>query len=275
MCRDLSPRRQPFIQRLHRSFFIRSSRETTCDTWTSPLRRNTELDQKHACKLRDVKLARGHTFVSSPSLRGSSVIDAGAHRCEFAEIIARNYGARVIALEPNKELPVEHRHPDIALVRAALSDDDGEGMLFLDENPEGSTIIRDGSKNIADLEKVPVTFRSLRSLVSEFNMDQIELLKLDIEGAEFSVIQSIDNELAGIIRQVTVEFHPAAAMREEVSRIKDACAHLAACGFHVFRSSYRGYGDVLFLNSRYFANPGQTFRYLLPYYRKALERGVV
>lgn len=222
----------------------------------------------------DIKLARGHTFIYSPGLRGSAVIDGGAHRCEFADIMASTYGARVIGLEPNSELPIDYHHPDIALVRAALSDDDGEGAFFLDENPEGGSIIQGRSKHITEKKAVPVKFRGLASLVEEFGVDKFALLKLDIEGAEFDVIRSIGDDLASMIQQITVEFHPALPQGDDVVRMEAAFAHLAAQGFHMCRSSYRGYGDVLFLNSRYFKEPSKGFRLLLPYFRKGLERGL-
>jgi len=243
------------------------------EIWTFPLKHNTISDGKRSYGLRNVKLARGHTFICSPVLRGSTVIDGGAHRCEFAGIMARNYGTRVIALEPNTALPVEHCHPDISLVRAALSAEDGEGSFFLNENPEGSSIFQDPAKDAEDPEAVSVKFRGLRSLVEEFDIDEIGLLKLDIEGAEFDVIRSIDDDFARMIHQISVEFHPADPMRgEEIGRMEGAFAHLAKHGFNMCRSSYRGYGDVLFLNSRYFENPTKMFRVLLPYYRKVMER---
>ena len=227
---------------------------------------------KQRCRLQDIKLARGHTFFSSSSLAGGLVIDGGAHRCEFANIMASTYDSRVVALEPNAALSIDHLHPNIELARAALSNGDSDGLLYLNENPEGSSIISDGSKHIEDEVTVLVKFRCLRSLVEEFEIDRIALLKLDIEGAEFEVIRSIDEDLAGRIHQITVEFHPADPKQGlEMARMESAFLHLAEHGFHMCRSSYHGYGDVLFLNSRYFEKPGRAVLMLLPYCRKAME----
>jgi FkbM family methyltransferase len=237
------------------------------------VRQQNRAKTQQSCGLRDVKLARGHTFVCSPSLGGTTIIDAGAHRCEFASIMATTYGARVIALEPNPALSVEHHHPDITLVRAALSNEDGVGSFCLDENPEGGAIVCKNNRHLEGREVVPVRLRNLCSLVAEFEVDQIGLLKLDIEGAEFGVLHSIDADLSRKIRQITVEFHPTNPRGEVISRMERAFAHLVALGFYICRSSYGGYGDVLFLNSNCFENPSRMFRFLLPYYRKGLERG--
>lgn len=238
----------------------------------SSLRQEISVEKnKYSFDLRDVRRNRGHTFVLSPGLLGSAVIDAGAHRCEFAYMMASKYGARVIALEPNRALPVDHSHEEVTLLRVALSEADGEGSLFIDDNPEGSSIIRDGVQDTESQAAVPCEFRSLRSLVAEFNINRIGLLKLDIEGAEFGVIQSIDDDLARLIHQITIEFHPAAPTSAELPKIENAIAYLEALGFQMCRSSYRGYGDIVLLNSRYFEIPGKFFRAALPYYRKTLE----
>lgn len=227
--------------------------------------------RQNRCKLRDVKLARGHTFVWSRSLHGSMIIDAGAHRCEFAYMMASKYGARVIALEPNSALPVNHSHQQIRLLRAALAVVDGQGSLFIDDNLEASSIIHEGASHNNDRAGAPCEFRSIRSLITEFNIDRIGLLKLDIEGAEFGVVESIDEDIALLIDQITIEFHPAAPTSAELPPIENAILHLKGLGFQMFRSSHTGYGDILFLNSRSFEIPGKLFGAALPYYRKVLE----
>lgn len=229
------------------------------------------MNRMHNCRLRDVKLARGHTFVWCDSLRGSMVIDAGAHRCEFAHILASKYGARVIALEPNNTLSADHSHKEVRLLRSALADADGQGALFIGDNLEASSIIHEDASDAGGSVGVPCEFRSVRSLIAEFNIDRIGLLKLDIEGAEFDVIKSIDKELAHLIDQITIEFHPAAPRGKEFLPIDEAISHLKSLDFQMFRSSHTGYGDVLFLNSRNIKMPGKLFGVALPYYRKALE----
>jgi FkbM family methyltransferase len=224
-------------------------------------------------RLHHVKLARGHTFISCPSLRGSTVIDGGAHLGEFAVIMATFYGTKVIALEPNKELTIDLNHPDIFYVCAALSDGDGEGTMFLNQNIEASSIYCDTSDGSQNQHQVPVSIRGLQSLIEQFGVEQIGIVKLDVEGAEFSTIQSINDVLAPMIYQLTVEFHPTRPTGEEEYRMERSFKHLRELGFYICRSSFFGYGDVLFLNSRYFSKPGWMFRTLLPFYRKGLELG--
>ena len=221
----------------------------------------------------DVALVRGHTFIASRLGPGSLVLDAGAHRCEFANAMAKRFGCRVIALEPNSTLLREPTEAGVTLVNAALSGADGTATLVLDENPEGSSIIQDHSPRPSGVISVEVPVRSVVSLANEFQIDRIDLLKLDIEGAEISVIDSLDETLSRKISQLTVEFHPSNATGDDEEIILEAVSRLRKLDFYPCKASYNGYGDIFFLNRNIFAAPGKFFAMAMPYYRKGLEYG--
>jgi hypothetical protein len=77
---------------------------------------------------------------------------------------------------------------------------------------------------------------------------RIDLLKLDIEGAEFDLIAATPNQILQRINQITVEFHdfkPAFRNRE---LFENARARLESIGFDCGNMAFRTHGDVLFLN---------------------------
>jgi hypothetical protein len=81
---------------------------------------------------------------------------------------------------------------------------------------------------------------------------KIDLLKLDIEGAEFDLIAVTPNQILQRISQIAVEFHdfkPAFRNRELFENARD---RLIALGFICCNMAFRTNGDVLFLN------PGRT-----------------
>ena len=82
---------------------------------------------------------RGHSFLVEPSHNPLLVVDAGAHKCEFANIIASTLPSRVIAFEPNGGLDV-FVHPAVKLIQCALSHSDGQCVLSVDQNPEASSV---------------------------------------------------------------------------------------------------------------------------------------
>lgn len=215
----------------------------------------------------DLKLARGHSFLASLVTPGGLVIDAGAHRCEFANQLAVKYGARIISLEPNSELRVGSLAENVTLLRAALAGKDGEAEFSISTNPEASSLIRRCPSGRARTQIVPT--RSLTSLFAEFAQDGVDLVKLDVEGAEFEVLMQETAETLSRCKQISVEFHPHdARTAPDVARIEDAADRLKSLGFAVVRCSYQGYGDVLFVNKNY-----QVFKIkkFAPYIRKINE----
>jgi FkbM family methyltransferase len=53
---------------------------------------------------------------------------------------------------------------------------------------------------------VQVEGRHLAAILREFGISQIEVLKMDIEGAELEVLDSPNDEFFGGIGQLTIEF---------------------------------------------------------------------
>jgi len=72
---------------------------------------------------------------------------------------------------------------------------------------------------------IKVQLRSLVSIMHELNHSHIDLLKMDIEGAEYDVLNSA-RQILSLIKQICVEFHPAKGIV-----IADEIAKLTAFGF--------------------------------------------
>jgi FkbM family methyltransferase len=217
--------------------------------------------------LGDLRLERGHSFLASLITPGGVIIDAGAHRCEFANAMAQKWGASVVSLEPNEALYPAYIDPRVRLLRAALADQDGEAIFTIDGNPEASRIIHNNGSAAA--EGVSVQTRSLASLLGEFGAAGVELLKLDIEGAEYPVLMNATREVLAQFKQISVEFHPFDAKNSaDLAKIRAVISRMYELGFKGVRCSFMGYGDYLFVNSLHQAPINQT---LFPFARKFLE----
>ncbi len=78
-------------------------------------------------------------------------------------------------------------------------------------------------------------------------LEKIDLLKIDIEGAEIALFDSTSNDVLSRIRQITVEFHdfiPELGIQNDVKRTK---LRLQSLGFYCIEWS-RTNTDVLFIN---------------------------
>ena len=86
-----------------------------------------------------------------------------------------------------------------------LSDADEEKDFYLPENEgfvSGSEIYRTGLK----MSSIKVKMKSLNTITSELNHKHISILKMDIEGSEFKVIDTFNND-GVLIDQICVEVH--------------------------------------------------------------------
>ena len=89
---------------------------------------------------------------------------------------------------------------------------------------------------------------TLRELRRRAGIDRIDLLKVDIEGAEIGMFDDCSDEELRSIGQITVEFHAFLFPEQQaaVTRIRERMAHI---GFWVLPFSLDS-TDVLFLNRR-------------------------
>lgn len=87
-------------------------------------------------------------------------------------------------------------------------------------------------------QAVDADVRRLGSIMDDLRHDHVDLLKLDIEGAEFAVLEDI--MAANLdVRQVLVEFHHRFASIP-LSETVDAVARLGVCGYKLFYVSPKG-----------------------------------
>ncbi|WP_224982615.1 FkbM family methyltransferase [Geomonas agri] len=158
--------------------------------------------------------------------------------------VIEKYGVTVHAFDPTprsaqfvqrQSLPEEFVfHP------YGLADYDGTALFYPPENAEwvSHTLLR---RRRTAKNAIEVAVYRLETIMSLLGHDRIDLLKMDIEGAEYGVIGDIltSSPVAGGAQQLLVEFHH----RFPGKGIKDtnACIEaLAKAGLHSFHISESG-----------------------------------
>ena len=188
---------------------------------------------------------RGHHIWIAPLTKDSVVVDAGAHRGEFSAEIIRRFGCRCHLIEANPELAKNLTVAGAAsITTAALGACDGCGMLHVSENPEATGLFDGGSATTS----VEVETISLATLMQRLGITKIDILKLDIEGAEFDLIASTPDQILQGINQISVEFHDFKPAFRGRGLFENARARLQSMGFDCCNMAFRTHGDVLFLN---------------------------
>ncbi len=80
-------------------------------------------------------------------------------------------------------------------------------------------------------------------------INEVDLLKIDIEGAELQLFLSTSDDVFSSIKQISIEFHdfmdlyPSEEVKKIINRFKS--------GFYIIKFSRYYYYDVLFINKLY------------------------
>jgi FkbM family methyltransferase len=139
------------------------------------------------------------------------VIDVGAHVGAFTIWVASRAPCLVLALEPNPETfqlleqNVERAAIGrrVALEKAALAGQSGERKLSVRRYSTDATIL--GAEESADA--VPVKAFSLVDVIVMSGFPEIDLLKIDVEGAEYEVFANLEPHTLDRVRALIVECH--------------------------------------------------------------------
>ncbi len=152
-------------------------------------------------------------------------IDCGANTCEvLRRAIARYPGFEFHAFEPQPELArfgeeVQREHPGVAIGfrSEAVWIEDGKVDLFLATRwggnyRGGSTIMRGHTRNRTSVDyEVPHSVAAIdfsRWLASTVAPEDLVIVKMDIEGAEFPVLEKlIEDGNHRLVDRLEVEFH--------------------------------------------------------------------
>ena len=133
---------------------------------------------------------------------GMTVVDAGANMGGFSVLAAHRVGTsgRVFAFEPEPRNFASlsrrmRRFPMVTPVQRAVSDTVGEAVLHLDSFHAGHSLVGVIAGPAVSETTVPVT--SLDAFVREQGLAGLDVVKLDVEGAELQAIAGMREQLAG------------------------------------------------------------------------------
>jgi FkbM family methyltransferase len=172
-----------------------------------------------------------------------NVIDAGASVGLFTQYMLNKGVKQVASIECDDRSIVALfsnfiGNPKVKIIGMALSDIDGEKELYWKEdNPlvnsldincsEFSTQDNPNSKTVKTT--------TLETLISNLNWGKIDLLKIDIEGSEWDVINNTPDGVFQSIDKILLEYHwPKGRLQSVISRLQ-------SLGFkHMFESGCNG-----------------------------------
>jgi len=126
----------------------------------------------------------------------------------------------------------------------AVTDADKELTFYLPNNPNFVSGSLDNTSNVGGSGSIIVTGKKVSSLMAINNHKRIDLIKMNIEGSEFDVVEDILKD--GIdFKQICMETH-ARFFSNGKERLRTMIARLNECGYWIFAVSDNG-KDISFL----------------------------
>ena len=146
------------------------------------------------------KYLHGRTF--------NTVVDVGANIGLWTEYIKHTAKCqKVYSVEPNKdalEILKNSFGDDVVVVEKAMSNKDGQLEFFVDST--NSLISSVANVNGSD-KSYKVDAISFKSFVTKYNIQKIDLMKVDIETGEYDLFASMDDSDLAMIDNILMEYH--------------------------------------------------------------------
>lgn len=210
-----------------------------------------------------------HTFIKNLD-SNSVVLDLGANTGVFSRTISEKLGCKVYSVEPVPTLFNLIQETDLVKkIAVAISSKSGFVDVYLPEDRCATMHKRkqDETEKLMRVEAV-----SLSELVKKLELKKIDLVKMDIEGEELPILESLNFQDLQTIDQWTIEFHDF-LYPETHDRVEKIKRKFINAGFFCISFSITNNGDVLFIKknkisiSKYFYLK-YIMRYLLGLNRK-------
>jgi FkbM family methyltransferase len=150
---------------------------------------------------------------------GRVFVDVGANFGIYTLVASRLVGdaGRVIAFEPSiQSFPVLQKNialnnqDNVLALRTALSERGGRAWLYHALDPVCDSLGRDSSSDGAGEE---VVLDSFDNVLKESGLDRVDVIKVDVEGAEELVLRGAIRSLTTYSPVVIFEFNPGCAVR--------------------------------------------------------------
>lgn len=194
-----------------------------------------------------LRQVEGHTFFSDGISSRSVVLDLGANHGNFSHELIRHFDCHVYAVEANPELcQAIACHPKLQLTNAAVAGKAGKTAFYIsNRSDQSSSIVAEHAGSTA--RKIEIQTVTLAELIERFANPIVDLLKVDIEGAEIEMFEATPDGLLQRCTQITVEFHDFCGIisKNVAARAVDRIERL---GFDVIQMWMRSHGDTLFVN---------------------------
>lgn len=148
-----------------------------------------------------------------PFYQKATIIDVGAHFGYFSLFAHKNLhpDSKIIAIEASKE-NVERLEQNIEkntiqnveVVSCGIGEKNGEMQLYKGANVNHSIL---KNYSLAKKQGEIIRIQTLTQIIETYRLEYIDFLKLDCEGAEYQILETLPPEVYQKIGVISMEFH--------------------------------------------------------------------
>jgi FkbM family methyltransferase len=166
-----------------------------------------------------------------------TVLDLGANNGIFIEKMLRHGVQKIYGFEPspNALSNLTHRYGSndkVTIVNKAVSNNSGKLNFYY--HPDNSTISAFDKNHITphlpehEILTCEVETIKLDEYCASQNLNVIDLIKIDVEGAEYMILNSLNKDFYSKVKNLLVEIH------ENINdKVKNLISYLRSCGFEI------------------------------------------
>ena len=158
-------------------------------------------------------------FINNNIIPGMTVIDVGAHIGLLSIIIGKKVypGGNVFSFEPTpstfklflKAIAINNLQGVITPVNKAVADKPGVAFFYVtDIEASNSNSLSNNKRTLGKETKIEVEVVSIDEFSKENNLEKIDLIKIDAEGTEFSVLKGATSVIDTFHPKIILALHP-------------------------------------------------------------------
>jgi FkbM family methyltransferase len=180
----------------------------------------------------------------------SIVVDIGGNKGEFYSSIRDRYDCRYYFIEADPTIIKKFEpDPNLFVYNLAISASNSQASFYISNNSEANSFNKTIAGKYGIKEVINVNCLSLQEFCARNGIVSIQLLKMDVEGAEIEIFESLSDDFLRNIDQITVEFHEvydSDLFEPTISCIK----RMSKIGFIPVVFGSNSFEDVVFLNRK-------------------------
>lgn len=140
-----------------------------------------------------------------------TVLDIGANIGLFTELALKKGASQVISVELNENAinifeKIHSGKENVKLVKKAVYDKTGEINIYTDPNNSlVGSVFQDHTSGLSETIIVPSI--SIDDLINEFGLEEVGLIKIDVEGSEYAIFDGMSDNTLNKINNIILEFH--------------------------------------------------------------------